>query len=255
MKNYIIITILSIGFFMGELPAQGPPITVDNPIMLGKNNLILRNLTEFRQTELGDFTRIPVILSYLPSSDFLVGVNMPYVSYNFKEGTRGSSLGDISLFGKYQIYRNDMTAKTLRATIKTVQTLPTGENLGLPRMSTQLYQSYLGMILGYESIKFGIASELGYNWVPNGDMDELMFKLGFGLPLLAPIYPVNQINLYFEYTSIYHTTHKYLDIHYSSGIQYALGQWTIEVAFELPLKEPYVTSPRRSIYVGSSYVF
>ncbi len=255
MKSLTFFFILSLSLISHRTFAQGPPITVDNPIMLGSQNVILRNLTEFRHTELGDFVRVPLMISYLPSSNILVGTVLPYVNYNVNEDLTGSTLGDISLFGKYQIYRNDMTAKTLRAVIKTIQTLPTGKNLDLPRISTGLYQSYLGAVVGYETIKYGISSELGYNWVPEGDMDELMFKLGFGLPLLRPLYPVNQINLYFEYTNYWHTEHGHYELYYASGIQYAKGQLTLEAAVEVPLVRRMAMSPLRSIYVGSTYVF
>lgn len=238
-----------------KVGAQGPPITVDNPIMLGSQNIILRTLSEFRHTEVGNFSRVPLMVSYLPNSNLLVGAVLPYVNYDFGESNRGSTLGDISVFGKYQFYRNDMTAKTLRAVIKTVQTFPTGKELGIPRMSTGLYQSYLGAVLGYETIKYGISSELGYNLVPNANLDEVIFKVGFGLPLLRPLYPVNQLNLYFEYTNYWHTEHGEYELYYASGIQYAIGQLTIEAAVEVPLVRHLRISPLSSIYVGSTYVF
>lgn len=204
--------------------AQGPPITGDKPIMLGANNKVVKTLSEIRRTEAGTFTKTPLMVHYLPTSDILVGAYLPFVHYDFKDGRNGQTLGDLELVGKYQFYRNDQTGKTFRMVAKTIQTLPTGKALGLDGISTNEYQSYLAIVTGYESIKYGISNELGYNFSPSDNLNELRYKLGFGLPLLKQTYPVNQLNLYFEYQNSWFTAPSDYLLLYAQGIQYAKGQ-------------------------------
>ena len=221
-----------------DLVAQGPPITSDKPIMLGANSIVVKTLTEIRNTEFGTFSKIPLMIHYLPSSNTLVGIYTPLVQYQF-DGVSidptGETLGDIELVGKYQFYRKDNTGKTFRMVAKTIQTLPTGKNFGLDGISTRTYQSYVGMVAGYESIKYGISNELGFNWSPENDRDEFRYKLGFGLPLLKPTYPVKQINLYFEYQNNWFIEANEYALLYAQGIQYAKGRLTLETAIQLPL--------------------
>src|SRR6056297_3113101 len=84
--------------------AQGPPITADKPIMLGAGSLTSRTLTEIRYTERGTFTYLPIMISYLPSSNTMVGVDIPYLNYDIDNGPSGSSLADIKITGKYQFF-------------------------------------------------------------------------------------------------------------------------------------------------------
>ncbi len=237
--------------------AQGPPITGDKPIMLGANNWVVKTLTEIRHTESGNFVKVPLMVHYLPASNVLVGVHAPFVSYNFKEGAQGQTLGDVELLAKYQFYRKDKTGKTFRLVAKTLQTLPTGKSLNLDGISTGDYQSYVGVVAGYESIKYGISNELGYNLSPSNDMDEFRYKLGFGLPLLKSTYPVNQVNLYFEYQSSWFTTiDEYLML-YAQGIQYAKGRLTVEASVQFPLIQTVPEAGQRnfSLFLGTRYIF
>jgi hypothetical protein len=194
---------------------------------------------------------------YLPSSNTLLGIHVPYVNYSIDGGMEsGNNIGDISILGKYQFYRKDQMGKTFRMVAKTLQTLPTGKALGVEGISTGQYQSYQGIVAGYESIKYGISNELGYNLVPDADDDELRYKLGFGLPLLKPSYPVNQINLYFEYQNSWFTEREEFLMLFAQGIQYAKGRLTVEAAVQVPLIQSLSESPDRkySIFFGTRYI-
>jgi len=238
--------------------AQGPPITGDKPIMLGANSWVLKTLTEIRNTKEGTFIKIPLMVHYLPTSNTLIGVHIPFVSSNFeKSGGYNQSLGDIELLAKYQFYRKDKTGKTFRLVAKTLQTLPSGKSLGLEGISTNNYQSYLGLVAGYESIKYGISNELGFNLHPSDNTDELRYKLGFGLPLLKSTYPVKQVNLYFEYQNSWFTTNNEYMMLYAQGIQYAKGRLTLEAAIQFALIQTISDKKRRnySVFLGTRYVF
>lgn len=237
--------------------AQGPPITGDKPIMLGGGSFTTKTLTELRTTERGRFTYVPLMLHYLPSSNSLLAVHLPYIGYNFENGGNGGGLADIKLLGKYQFYRKDATGKTFRVVAKTIQTLPTGNDLDLIDLSTGEYAGYYGIVAGYETLKYGISSEIGYNWMPNGTLDELRHKLGFGLPLLKPQYPNKQLNLYFEYTNSWVVERDWYQLLYAQGIQYAGKNITFDLAIQVPLVNDVDLGRelRYSLFLGTRYTF
>ncbi len=237
--------------------AQGPPITIDKIILLGSNSFTARSLTEVRSTDRGDFVYLPFSLSYLPTANTSVTVDIPLITYDFEFGSSGSSLADIRLTGRYQFYQNNKTGKTFRTLVKTEQTLPTGETLDLLGLSTGLYQGYYGVLAGYESLKFGITSELGYNWIPDGTLDHLRYKLGVGLPLLKPQFPNKQINLYFEYINLWVFERDWYQLLYAQGIQYAGKNYTIDISAQIPIVNDVDEDRalRYSIFLGGRYTF
>ncbi|AXT19067.1 hypothetical protein D7030_14445 [Flavobacteriaceae bacterium AU392] len=237
--------------------AQGPPITLDKIILLGSDSFTARTLIEYRNTERGNFVYIPFSLSYLPTSNTSIAIDIPFITYDFESASNGSGLADIRLTGKYQFYQKNATGKTFRVLAKTEQTLPTGEELDLLGLSTGLYQGYYGILTGYESLKFGITSELGYNWIPNGTLDHLRYKLGFGLPLLKPQFPNKQINLYFEYSNFWIFERNWYQLLYAQGIQYAGKDFTIDVSVQVPLVNDVDTGRELnySLFLGGRYTF
>ena len=69
------------GCFSVSLFAQGPPITSDKPIMLGGGSFTAKTLIEHRKTAMGTFKYTPIMLHYLISSNALVAILIPTVSY------------------------------------------------------------------------------------------------------------------------------------------------------------------------------
>jgi len=249
MKQYLLILLIGIGTL--SVYAQGPPITSDKAIMLGEKTLIVKTLTEFLHTDHGTFSIAPLMVHYLPTSNSLLAIHIPYASSPTESG-----FGDVVIRGKYQIYRNDMKAKTHRIALKSVHWLPTGFNTGLENFGVGEYQTLFSIISGYETLKHGIGTEFGYRYV-GGDYDDFWkFDLGFGLPLLKQTYPVNQLNLYFEYHSeIYNT--EGANIFFAQGIQYARDQLTIDLAVQLPLREraSNIVDRHYKLLLGARYVW
>lgn len=238
MKNVIIVILLSFSISLCTLKGQGPAIISDSPIMLGGETMILRTLIESRQTSQGSFIAYPLNFQYITSSKSSVAIQVPFVNFTFDGSDPSESsfgLGDISLEGKYQFYRKDGRGKTFRALVKTRQILPTGDELNFEQFSLGQYQSYFALFAGYEALNLGITNELGYQLSPSGNTDELRYRLGFGLPLLKPSYPVNQLNLYFEYQSSWYPEFDEYMLLYAQGIQYAKGRYALEVAVQVPL--------------------
>jgi hypothetical protein len=223
--------------------------------MLGAKRVVLKTLSEFRQMPRGWALKAPAMVHYLPTSNTLLGVYVPFV-YTDLNTESPSFLGDISLVTKYQFYKKDGKGKTFRMVLKGLQTLPTGAPLELEDMSMGVFQSYWGVIAGYESIKYGISSELGYNFSIVPSMNEARMKLSFGLPLLPPSYPVKQVNLFFEYQASYWSNAQEYLMLYAQGVQYAKGRVTLEASVQWPLLQQVRLERERlySIYLGMRYV-
>lgn len=254
MKHIIILGLLVLAF--AKAYSQGPPITADKPIMLGGGSFTMKTLTEIRNTERGTIIYTPVMLHYLPTKNTLVALHIPYTSYNLRD-IDGSGLADMKIMGKYQFYRKDGTGKTFRMVAKTLQTLPTGDEIDVMDISTGKYAGYYGVVAGLETLKYGISTEIGYNSMPNGTLDEFRAKLGFGLPLLKPQYPNKQLNLYFEYNSVWLHERDWYQLLYSQGVQYALKNITFDLAVQLPLIQEIDVGRalNYSVFLGTRYTF
>lgn len=260
MKYRFISTLMLAFAFVGIALAQGPPITADKPIMLSEGSMLLKTLTEVRKTDFGTFTRAPLMFHYVFSRKIIAAVHVPHVRYNFTDGNplgEGSTFGDLQFMAKYQFYRKDRNRKTLRAVVKTVQTLPTGKDIGLEHISGGRYQSYQGIVMGYEAMQYGISNEIGYGFIDNNNRNFFTYRVGFGLPLLKQVYPVNQLNLYFEYHNNWYTQVDEYELHYAQGIQYARDQVTLDFAVLIPLVQDIALREQRdySILFGARYVF
>ncbi len=260
MKN-ILPVFVTLNLIAINTLAQGPPITADKPIMLGAKRVVIKSLTEIRSTNHGTFIKAPLIVHYLPTPNLLFAAHIPYVNTVFNENLletpkNFSGLGDVELLGKYQFYRKDATGKTFRMVAKTLQTLPTGKAYNLDGILTGTYQGYVGVVAGYESIKYGISNELGINMSGNSSLREFKHKIGFGLPLLKPSYPVKQVNLYFEYkNSWFYNTNGYRLL-YAQGLQYAIKRLILEAAIQFPLiQENTIQNFKRSMFIGTRYIF
>lgn len=242
-----------------KIAAQGPPITTDKPIMLGGNSVIIKTLTEIRIKESGTVTRVPIMFHYLPSANTLVALHLPLVNIDYNSGFRdnGLSLGDIDILAKYQFYRRDGKQKTFRIVGKTLQTLPTGLDVSIRDISTGKYSGYYGLVAGYEYIKYGISNELAFEHTPSTDDLDVHYKFGFGLPILEPVYPVKQLNFYFEPHLRWLTKPNQYELLYSQGVQFAIKRLTVEAAiqFELAGNSDFLASYKHSIYIGTRFIF
>ena len=205
--------------------------------MLGGNTWIARNLTWIEYNKQRDFVKSQFMLHYTPNEDILLAVHAPLVrSQTYRNERTNWEFGDMQLKAKYQFYRKDGVGKTLRMAAKVEEVFPTGINFENENFGLDAYQTYIGGILGYETLKYGIGAELGYHIIHDSAWENRIdVKAGFGLPLLKPTYPVNQLNLYFEYHMelTEHTLAR--NMHFTQGIQYAIKKFTAEFAYRHPL--------------------
>lgn len=220
------------------LIAQGPPILTDKPILLGEKKGTFRTFFLYRKNDNFTLNVVPVMLDYNVRKNLEISMMAPLVIQS--DLIESPMLGDISAGIKYQFYQSDGLGRTFRAAAKLRQTLPTGKQTIAPEVGMQQWQTYLGILGGIESLKYGIQSEVGYmlSNETNSHMHKmLMFKLGFGLPLLKPSYPVKQITLYFEYEGLAVTRYDHFAVFYAQGLQYAYKKWTFDLSLQWPLRQ------------------
>jgi len=248
--KYLGILLINIFIIQASL-AQGPPITGDKAIMLGEQTLIVKTLSESLKTEQGTFGYYPIMVHYLPTANSLVAVHIPYVTTPSESGW-----ADIIVRGKYQVYRKDGKAKTHRMALKSVHWIPTGVQTVIEDYGVGEYQTQLTLISGYETIKHGIGAEVGYRYVGGDNADFFKIDANFGLPVLKPTYPVNQLNFYFEYGSEWYTNGNKL-ILFAQGIQYARDQVTLDLSVQLPLLESgeFAIDRKYKLLFGARYVW
>lgn len=259
--KYLFFMALLMGLLPVVLPAQGPPVTSDNPIMVGSKRTEVRTLIEYRNMDEGDYLYLPLTVTHTFGKDFLLGARIPVMmqtaSYGGTAISPRTGLADIQLIGKYQFYRRDKTGKTLRMVIKAVENLPTGAFENVHMLSMQQFQTYKAIIVGYETLRYGISNELGINYVPGNNNHDLRYTLSFGLPLLEPVYPTRQVNLFFDYSTIWEFNTDHYVLLFAQGVQYARDNMTFELAFQWPLYQNSFGHADRnySVYAGSRFIF
>ena len=227
--------------------AQGPPITLDKPIMLGPGNGTVR--TYIKAVDLNAFSYYAWMLEgdYNLSGRLAVGAELPLTATPSLSEVR---LGDIAAMLKYQFVRRDGKGKTLRIAAKAKHMIPTGRKLESPLIGMGHHMTYAGLLAAYESLSLGVQTELGYAHSYGGThLNQLQYKLGAGLPLLKPTYPVNQITVYLETEGInlpaHHGETQY-GYYYAPGLQYARGKFTFDLALQLPLAQRLQASLHRN---------
>jgi hypothetical protein len=235
--NRIMILLISI-LSTTTIVAQGPPIFTDTPIMLGLEGRGIRTFGNIVSKENANVYVQPIVFPFNISANWQVGALAPFVSISPNGlGTR-SGFGDVKVFTKYQIYKKDGKAKTLRGLIKITETFPTGNSTKTPALGTGGYQTTLSIVNGYVTTKYGIYGEFGYNITVNGLPDNFVYNIAFGYPLLPQKYPPNQLNLFLELNGNYVFDQVGNNLFLSPGIQYIAGKKVLfESGIQIPLDD------------------
>lgn len=224
--------------------AQGPPITLDKPIMLGEKKGTLRPFFKIADNAEHDFKAFVLDADYNFSNKFAVAAEVPLV---FAAHSKTTGLGDVGLTAKYQFYRKDGMGKTVRIAAKAKNMFSTGKRLETPTLGMGHNMTYLGILAARESLKLGMQAEFGYVSIPSArHLNHWLHKLGFGLPLLKPTYPVNQISLYFEFEGMNLSKHNGLSqfgYYYAQGLQYARGRYTFDLSVQFPISQQFHGTP------------
>jgi hypothetical protein len=220
-----------------NISAQGPPIFTDTPIMLGLEGKGLRTFGNIVSKENANAYIQPVVFPFNISTNWQVGAIAPFVSISPDGLDTRSGIGDVKVFTKYQIYKKDGKAKTLRGLIKLTETFPTGNSSKAPPLGTGAYQTTLSFVNGYVTTKYGIYGEFGYNITSDGLPDNLVYNIAFGVPLLPQNYPPKQLNLFLELNGNY-VLEVGNNLFLSPGIQYIAGRKVLfESGIQIPLDD------------------
>jgi hypothetical protein len=197
MKAHILLALIIL-IISVKVKAQGPPIFTDTPIMLGLEGRGLRTFGSIISKENANAYVQPVVFPFNISTKWQVGAIASFVSVSPDGFDSQSGIGDVKVFTKYQIYKKDGKAKTLRGLIKLTETFPTGNSTNTPVLGTGAYQTTLSLVNGYVTTKWGVYGEFGYNFTNDGLPDNFIYNVAFGYPLLPQKYPPKQLNLFLE---------------------------------------------------------
>lgn len=234
-KQLIIFLVAFLGM-LSEIVAQGPPITVETPVMLGLEGSGIRTFGKWISTEQSKNYIHVIAVPYNFSPKFQVGGIVPFLRKNPEGIESVHGFGDVTLFAKYQLYKKDGKAKTFRILAKISQTFPTGKTDTQPSIGGDIFQTYTGLIFGRITSQLGIYGDIGYNLTGPDATDSWVYNLSFSLPLLAQQYPQKQINLLMEFNGNYLLENELNRVFISPGLQWIPGRrLLLETSFQQPL--------------------
>jgi len=235
---HILVFIGSILFLISGIRAQGPPVYVQTPILLGLDGGGVRTFGKLIKKGNVNIYLQPVVVPYNITAKFQMGGIAPFISKSVNEMEAQTGLGDMALFAKYVFFQKDGKGKTFRVLARVKQSFPTGKTNVTPAIGTGSYQTLTGLVAGYVTTKFGVYGDFGYNYTSAGLPDNLVYDFGFSVPLLPQQYPPNQINLSLEFTGNYIFGKSSNNFFVAPAIQYIAGRRVLfETGVQLPLIE------------------
>jgi hypothetical protein len=253
-----LITLL-IGFFLTiNLFAQGPPITVETPVMLGLEGNGIRTFGKFISKDNVNVYVQPIAIPYNITTTFQVGAILPFKSVNSKNAKAESGFTDLTVFAKYQLYKKDGKAKTFRALGLIKQTFATGKTTSVPPIGSGLSQTYIGIVLGKLSTKKGLYADFGYNITNKNASDNFLYNFSLGIPLLPHKYPQKQLNSYLEFNGNYVFDSKTHTVFISPGLQFIPGRRILfETSFQIPIVQDNITTNKTNymVLLGTRFLF
>lgn len=225
--------------------AQGPPITVETPVMLGLEGSGIRTFGKLISKENTNIYLHPIGIPFNITPRFQVGGIFPFKIIAQKGAETNGGIADIALFTKYQLYKKDGKAKTFRVLANIKQSFPTGKTISNPKIGSGLYQTHIGLIIGNISSVVGIYGDFAYNITSNGATDNILCNFSIGIPLLPQKYPQKQINTFLEFNGSYAIDPKAQTIFISPGIQFIPGRrMLVETSFQVPIAQNNITTNR-----------
>lgn len=231
----ILLSVISIG---KNSQAQGPPIFTETPIMLGLEGRGFRTFGKYISKENATVYMHPIAIPFNISSKWQLGGVIPLVNKAPKEMDNRFGFADVKLFTKYQIHQKNSKGKTFRTLVKITQSFPTGNSSVTPQLGSGSWQTAVGLVSGYVTLRYGIYGEVAYNLTSNGLPDNLIYNVAFGYPLLPQKYPPSQINLFLELNGNLITDFGNNSLFISPGVQYIAGKrLLLETGIQLPLVE------------------
>lgn len=247
--NRLIIMVVSILSVINTF-AQGPPITTETPIMLGLEGNGIRTFGKFISKDNVNIYVQPIAIPYNITPKFQVGAIFPFKFITPENSKTTGGFADLTVFAKYQLYKNDGKAKTFRILGLVRQTFPTGSTSSNPAVGSGLSQTYVGIVLGKLNTKVGLYSDIGYNITNKNASDNFVYNFSAGVPLLPHKYPQKQLNSYLEFNGNYVFDPKIHTLFISPGLQFIPGRRILfEASFQIPIVQDNITTNRTNYMV------
>lgn len=245
-----ILIILTLIFSAITVFAQGPPITVETPIMLGLEGNGIRTFGKLISKENVNVYVQPIGIPYNITSKFQVGAIFPFKFITPKDSKTTGGFADMTVFAKYQLYKKDGKAKTFRILGMVKQTFPTGKTSSSPAIGSGLSQTYVGVVLGKLNTKVGVYSDFGYNITNKNTSDNFIYNFSVGVPLLPHKYPQKQLNTFLEFNGNYVFEPEAHTLFISPGFQFIPGRRMLfETSFQIPIVQNNITTNKTNYMV------
>lgn len=301
MVPFLSSLLLSLLFVNGTTDAQGPPIQTETAFVVGLDGAAVRTFWQTtRKSKLlrdGDeipdalerevsVRAVPVVVPHeLISNRLVVGAGVPFLDKAMKLTRDGARLtlatrgfGDLSLFGKVQLFQRDRPKKTTRITFKGTVKLPTGDHtetdeagVPLPRslqLGTGTVDISAGMILTHVVDRVGVNADVIYGL--KGETggfafgDALSYDIAFGyrfFPAVYETYPSPYATVYLELNGRHTGKNRSGGVDVvdsgghtlllSPGVQYIpRGNLILEASLQIPVRQQL-----GGTQLGTDYVF
>ena len=179
-------TLVAFFSFMGVGAALGAPITFNTALPVAEDEFIFRQQFVFDQSgddpsgadrDRGAFAAVSV-LGYGVTSNLAVFGVLPYVDKSLEMTSMGvrrtretSGIGDLTLFGRYTVFQDDIPGRTFRVAPFFGMELPTGEDDetdGFGRLPPSVQAGsgsvdpFAGLVATYLSLDFEIDAQVSY---------------------------------------------------------------------------------------------
>ncbi len=179
-------TLVAFFSFMGVGAALGAPITFNTALPVAEDEFIFRQQFVFDQSgddpsgadrDRGAFAAVSV-LGYGVTSNLAVFGVLPYVDKSLEMTSMGvrrtretSGIGDLTLFGRYTVFQDDIPGRTFRVAPFFGMELPTGEDDetdGFGRLPPSVQAGsgsvdpFGGLVATYLSLDFEIDAQVSY---------------------------------------------------------------------------------------------
>ncbi len=272
-KQFIALLLAAWGFgcVFSDGLAQGPPINIDSPILLGLSGRAVRTfgrvirLTKLLQEgeEIADALDrevtvlvTPLAVPYNFSDRVQVAGIFPLVHAHLdtrNQNLSSTGLGDIQFFAKYVFYKHDAKNKTFRVAARVNLKLPTGDEDETPALGSGSTDYSFALVGGWIKHRVGVYVEgvYGLNTSHRGTNfgNSVSYNLALGyrlLPVVYERYPSPQWNAYLEINGTTAAKNDFngaadqnsggTTIFLSPGLQYIGGRlWLVEASFQYPI--------------------
>jgi hypothetical protein len=266
---------LLLGFLTYATTVHAGPQTFNSALPVSKGEFIFREQLLFKkasddpsiQNRNLNVTGSISVLAYGITGDLAVFGVVPYLNKRLDVTTLGgrvtrdtNGIGDMRLFGRYTVYKNDMPGKSFRIAPFAGVELPTGDDnatdsLGVLPAPLQLgsgsWDPFVGVAVTYQTLGFEIDVSASYkaNTAANGFEfgDEARLdtslqyrlwprELGGGVP--GFLYGVLEGNLIYQDNNkiggVTDANSGGTTLYIAPGLQYVTKRWVLEAIVQLP---------------------